>query len=245
MFISTDFLVQQYGVDETIARFFVDRDPPKQNLYWHEKLLYLRPSPGYLFIPLIVDLLYKCGISREQLLSTDYINTMEQTGHISALEETGQVPHSDAVSLCIEMVKDNYKNERWYNQVVAYFNGQPGMFSQQATPFKALHRGDLFLFSICRLAFPAERCQTIVSQWFALISTLLLLDDSDDLEEDKQTGDENALIECGMDAKGFAAIRQMVTDNLQTIAALNGTMSSKLAGLYHSHVEKRIAQLQK
>ena len=68
MFISTDFLAIKFGVDDAIARFFVDREPPANNLYWKDKLLYLRPAPGYLFIPLIVDLLFKIGIERQQLL---------------------------------------------------------------------------------------------------------------------------------------------------------------------------------
>ncbi len=56
MFISTGYLGIQYGVDNNIAKFFVDREPPANNLYWKDKYLYLRPSPGYLFIPLIVDI---------------------------------------------------------------------------------------------------------------------------------------------------------------------------------------------
>ena len=32
MFISTNYLVINYGVDEKIARFFVDSEPPVENL---------------------------------------------------------------------------------------------------------------------------------------------------------------------------------------------------------------------
>lgn len=97
MFISADFLGITYGVDDKIARFFADREPPLDNLYWKGKLLYLRPSPGYLFIPLIVDLLFKLGIDRNQLLSNEFVSTMEMTGHISALEETGQITKAEAI----------------------------------------------------------------------------------------------------------------------------------------------------
>jgi hypothetical protein len=56
MFVSAGFLGIQYGVDDKIGKFFVDRDPPAENLYWKDKLMYLRVEPGWLFIPLIVEL---------------------------------------------------------------------------------------------------------------------------------------------------------------------------------------------
>ncbi len=73
MFISADFLAIQYGVDDAIAKFFVDRKPPENNLYWKGKELYLRKEPGWLFIPLIVDLLFRLGIPKQQLLSSKFI----------------------------------------------------------------------------------------------------------------------------------------------------------------------------
>jgi hypothetical protein len=42
MFVSSNFLAIHYGVNDTIAKFFVDREPPINNLYWKDKLLYLR-----------------------------------------------------------------------------------------------------------------------------------------------------------------------------------------------------------
>ena len=35
MFVSADFLIIQYGVHDEIANFFVDREPPENNLYWN------------------------------------------------------------------------------------------------------------------------------------------------------------------------------------------------------------------
>src|SRR5438045_9553131 len=98
MFVSTNALTIYYGVDDKIAQFFVDREPPKDNLYWKDKLLYLRLEPGYIFIPLIVDILYKLGIERAQLLSDKFIDLMEAMGHISALEESKKIDHSETIT---------------------------------------------------------------------------------------------------------------------------------------------------
>src|SRR5690349_5194669 len=118
MFVSSGFLGIQYGVDDKIGKFFADRQPPKDNLYWKDKLMYLRVEPGWLFIPLIVDLLYKLGISREQLLSEEFIGLMEQVGHISAEEEFNIINREEALSKYISLVKDNYKNETFYTNLI-------------------------------------------------------------------------------------------------------------------------------
>ena len=110
MFISSSFLEINYGVDSKIATFFVDREPPVDNLYWKDKLLYLRPAPGYLFIPLIVDILYRLKIDRQQLLSERFVTTIEQIGHINALEETGRITENEAIKRSSELVKNNCNN---------------------------------------------------------------------------------------------------------------------------------------
>lgn len=237
MFISSSFLEINYGVDDKIARFFVDREPPADNLYWKEKLLYLRPAPGYLFIPLIVDLLNKLGIDKQQLLSEKFIKTMEQVGHTSALEETKQISKEEAINTCAELVKDICINKDWVNNLVDYLHSKKGnFFTALSAPFKALQRGDLFLFSICALQFLPELFEKIAAQWFALISTLLLLDDAEDIKTDKETGDENAFLESGLTAEGYKKIEELVSHSLKTINMLNPAMAMQLKKQYEEFV---------
>lgn len=239
MFISSSFLEINYGVDNKIAGFFVDREPPINNLYWKDKLLYLRPAPGYLFIPLIVDLLFRIGIERQQLLSEQFVSTMERIGDISALEETKQITNNDAINQGAGLVKDICRDREWFNNLIDYLTGNNNnFFSRLSVPFKALQRGDLFLFSICALSFPKEYNEKIAEQWFALISTLLLLDDAEDIKADKETGDENAFIESGLDTGGLKKIKELAESNIKTISALNPAMSIQLKNQYQEHVEK-------
>lgn len=239
MFVSTKYLVNNYGVDETIARFFVDRQPPCDNLYWHEKLLYLRPAPGYLFIPLIVDLLYKLGIDREYLLSEEFVGVLEGIGHITALEETKKIAVNEAIQKCAELVKGPCKNELWLNEVIDYLKGQKeGFFSRLATPFKSLHRGDIFLFSLSVLKFPNTLFEKIAEQWFALISSLLLLDDAEDMESDRQTGDENAYLESGLSTEGLQRIAELVKRSVEKIATVNPTMARQIERQHNELIKK-------
>lgn len=239
MFISSSFLAINYGVDDKIARFFVDREPPADNLYWKGKLLYLRPAPGYLFIPLIVDLLHRLGIERQQLLSEEFVATMEQVGHISALEETKQMSGKEAIKKCAELVGDTYKNKNWFDNLIDYFNHETvNFFSSLSSPFKALHRGDVFLFAVCALKFPDELNEKIAEQWFALITTLLLLDDAEDIKTDKESGDANAFIESGLNAEGVQKIKELVNRNLEKIRLLNPAMAYQLNEQYNEYIEK-------
>lgn len=233
MFVSTDFLVINYGIDLQIAKFFVDRDPPPDNLYWHEKLLYLRPSPGYLFIPLIVDLLYRLGIDKSQLLSELFIDTMEKIGHISALEEINKITKEEAIEQSFLLIETKPTNQKWVHFIKQYFQKKPeSELLKKASNFQALHRGDLFLFSIATLFFNDDLRINIGELWFALITTLLLLDDGDDIQSDIKSGEENAIIESGMNKEGWNNLYNLVKRNVTTIELYNKSMANELLKSY-------------
>ena len=233
MFVSANYLSINYGIDDTISKFFVDRQPPVDNLYWHGKLMYLRPEIGWLFIPLIVDLLFKSGISKQQLLSEEFVSLLEKVGHTSAEEELKQISHQQALEKYMALVGDNYKNVTYYNNLVDFMKGgQKNFFAEVSTPFKALHRGDAFLFSLCALDIDESIHQKVVQYWFALISTLLLLDDAEDMEVDKSSGDENAFLEIDLSKDGIEKIKVLVKQNLQIISGINRIMAIKLDEMF-------------
>lgn len=229
MFVSADYLSTNYGVDDAIARYFVDRDPPKDNLYWHGKLLYLRPSPGYLFIPLIFDLLYKLGLEKNILLDHFFVSTMEQTGHISAMEELKLISQEEAIDQCAEMVRSVSVNNGWFEEVYAYLKKRPGnKLMAFATPLKSLHRGDMFLFSTCVLPLRVDQRDTLAQLWFALITSLLLLDDADDLQNDLLTGELNAYVESGLNEAGYEVISSIISANTSVLARYNKILAHQI-----------------
>jgi hypothetical protein len=227
MFLTADALVYEFGINDKIAKFFVDREPPIDNLYWKDKLLYLRPQPGYIFLPLIVDLFYRLGVSKEEVLSESFISVLEQIGHYSAQEEVGLITKEETVQQCARVV-ENISNEIFLKDVIDYLNGVDNYVSKLATPFKALHRGDVFLFSICVLSCNREKKIQLVKAWFALISTLLLLDDSEDYTDDLEKGEENAFIESGANQEGFDNIKALLAKDLSYLSTINPAMSEGL-----------------
>jgi hypothetical protein len=228
MFLTANTVVAQYGIDEAIAKFYVDREPPKENLYWKDKLLYLRPAPGYIFLPLITDLFYKSGISKHILLSEMFIQLLEQIGHYSAEEELQLITADEALQKCIDHVEPIATNKIFLGLLEDHFNGKKNFITDRTTPFAALHRGDLFLFSLCLFDVTMAAQENLISIWFALISTLLLLDDAEDIEADKEINEQNAFLESGSNKDGFKKIQELVTNNLNYLATINPILTNTL-----------------
>lgn len=236
MFLTADVLVIRYGIDEAIAKFYVDREPPKDNLYWKGKELYLRPQPGYIFLPLITDLFLKAGVSKAELLSNRFVEALEHIGHYSAEQEFNIINTNEAISKCEELVASF--DIGFINDLRNYFSGEQNYISALATPFKALHRGDLFLYSLAVLELDANKRTEMIRIWFSLISTLLLLDDAEDMESDKRANDENAFLESGADKMGFEKIKSLLSANLDHLATLNKPLADALHKKFIAVAEK-------
>lgn len=233
MFLSADFLGIYYGVNDEIANFFVDREPPANNLYWHNKLLYLRQEPGYIFIPVIVDALYRLGIAKKDLLSENYVKLLEDIGHIAALEETGKITEQQAVEQCISLTKHKALNPFYFSELLSYMQGNTNNFIYPLRqPFKALHRGDIFLFTLTVLPIPHEKLEQAVAYWFVIIGSFLMLDDAQDVEADKLTGEANAFLECGLDTQGIERIKSLLNDNLNFIRSFNKPLAKTVDGQF-------------
>ncbi len=141
------------------------------------------------------------------------------------------------------MVKTSGENNAFYAHLLEYMHGvSDNLFQKSATPFKALHRGDAFLFSLCALSFNEELELPIVKLWFALITTLLLLDDAEDIEIDKINNDENAFIESGLSKQGLQEITLMIANNLQLLRQYNRPLSIKLERSFQTILSKPIIQ---
>ncbi len=228
MFVSADFLSMHYGIKDDIAKFFADREPPKNNLYWKDKLMYLRPQPGYLLIPIIVDLMHRSGVAKEILLSDNFLKVMETILHYSAEEEFGVSDEEDAIKKSFQFVTGKSSDNNFLVDIRDYLSGGDNWLRKASAPYSALQRGDLFLFVIAALRLSNEQRDRILKLWFALISTLLLLDDMEDIVEDQKKGDHNAFIECGLNQQGFDNLKQLLSHNLAVLKQVNFSLANTL-----------------
>ena len=198
MFISKEHLHTNLGIDQEIAAFFVNRKVPENNLYWKDRLLYISRGTGYLFIPLFFDLQLRCGVTKKVLLDEKYILLMESILHHAAHHEFEQIPFSQNIESCKQVMQNKVNNETLFTDLLRYFSNEDlKPFKYLGTSSKALNRGDTFLFSLCYLNLLLTQTQNIIAHWYALVPSFLLMDDIMDLREDQRVNDENAISDFG------------------------------------------------
>jgi hypothetical protein len=237
MFTSKEHLSFNLGVDEDIARFFVDRKVPEKNRYWQGRYLYVAGGTGYLFIPLFFDLQYKCGVPRELVLNEHYVKIAEDILHSAALLEFREITFKDHLNHCKEIMASQVKNMGLFNDLLMYFNDeQLTSYKNLGTGNKALNRADTFLLSLSFLDLTTETTDTILKCWYALVPSFLLMDDVADLQKDKENEEENFILENGGGREGVQKSIEFLHEKFNWLKSYN----SKLGSYFERSLEKKI-----
>lgn len=229
MFTSKDDLKLDYGVDMEIGKFLVDRRVPADNLYWKDRLLYIVPMPGYLFIPLYIDIQFRLGLSKEQLLSEDHLQLVEAILHSAAKLEGETIDFEEHIAECIALTEPVNRNPELLQDLRYYFGGE----IQKSTVhlgarYPSLNRADAYLFSLCIFEFDQDVKTALVNAWYALISYYLMIDDLDDLEADYIHQEENAVIEAGLDDNGAKSIEAVFDKCFSTMNEINPVLANHI-----------------
>ena len=222
MFTSVRILTDQFGVDPDIARFFVDRAVPQDNRYWKGRLLYVAHGNGYLFIPLVYDLLYRLGVPKQQLLEEGHIGLMESVLDSAGKVEFDGLPGSAHVEACREILCGSVHNAWLWQELQVYFQGGPT--EALGLPIPPLNRADTFLFSLCNLDMDESLTRSFLKYWYALISAFLLMDDVADWDVDREQGEENAIRHLGEGKEAFSRALEMLHGYFATLESLNPSL---------------------
>lgn len=237
MFTSKEYLHYNLGVDESIAKFFVDRKVPENNSYWKGKYLYVAGGTGFLAIPLFFDLQFKCGVSREWVMNEDYIKTMEEILNSVALYEFEEINFEEHLANCKTIMGNKIKNHILYNDLLLYFNDeQLKPYKNLGTSSKALNRGDTFLFSVCFLDLNKQTTDSILETWYALIPSFLLMDDVSDLCEDTEKNEENSINDFGPGCEGIEKAIIFLRNKFNQLKIYN----SKLGLHFENSLERKL-----
>jgi len=237
MFTSKIQLINNFGVDEDIAAFFVDRKVPQENSYWEKRLLYVANGTGYLFIPLFFDIKLKMGVDKNTLLSEEYVQLSELILDSAARYEKNQYDFNTHIQRCKELVDSKTVQKKLFAELVHFFN-QPTLlpYKYLGTTNRALNRGDSFLFLLCVLDVPETTLQEIIKGWYALTPSFLLMDDVMDLHEDKQRGEENSINEFGEGADAVKKAIEYLKNNFSTLKTFN----QKLGDFFEQSLERKL-----
>lgn len=231
MFLSKDDLKLAYGVDMHIGETYVNRQVPQDNLYWKNRKIYIPGAPGYIFMPIFSDLLYRCGADRQQLTGEDFLQLSEAILHSAAKLEHKQLDWeahvAEVIALVAPRIVDNglfeeLKEYAWKSHPIKSGNARVG------TAFPSLNRADSYLFSLVVINSPSFDVNKAIRAWYALMTYFLILDDLADIREDLQNGEENVLIDAGLNDAGAEKITEMIDESIATMNLVNPVMANRI-----------------
>jgi|694.fasta_scaffold12430_3 hypothetical protein len=231
MFLSKDDLKLAYGVDMLIGETYVNRKVPQDNLYWKNRKIYVPSAPGYTFMPIFSDLLYRCGADRQELIGEDFLNLSEAILHSAALLEHKQLgweAHTDEV---VALVAPSIVDGKLFEELKAYagkLHPIKTVSGRLGAAFPSLNRADSYLFSLVVINSPSFDVDKAIRAWYALMTYFLILDDLADIREDLLNGEENVLIDAGLDEAGAEKVMQMIDESISTMNLVNPVMANRI-----------------
>jgi hypothetical protein len=227
MFTSKQFLSEHLGVDAEIAAFFVDRAVPKDNVYWQRRHLYVARGNGFLFIPLFFDLQLRAGAHLKRLLDEDYVQLMERIMDVAGRYELQQIDFTAHIAEIDQLVANRVVQPTLRHLLKQYFSTHPPTpIANLGTGNNPLNRGDALLYLLTALPAGEAVVEKIISYWYLLVPSFLLMDDIMDLHEDQEKNEENGLSHFGYDAAGVKKAMDFLDKNFQQMELINPLLSA-------------------
>ncbi|SFF09798.1 hypothetical protein SAMN05518672_11632 [Chitinophaga sp. CF118] len=218
-------LADKQGIDYDIATFFADRIPPANNHFWKGKYVYLSNSLGYTIIPFLFDLQYKLGVEKSILLDEKHIRLMEDGFDLMSKYEAKKIGYKDFIDACKELFAPAVVNNNFFSDLLLYlYNGTSEHYTL-GSPVKALNRADAFFFTLCDIPIEEQLLKRIIKAWSYVKVNALILDDINDLEPDKISGEENSIIELGGNEAAMEKIQSMFYENVKPLAYINNKLA--------------------
>ena len=230
MVITARKLESEMGINSEIAHYFAnERKVPAENLFWKNKRIYISIGFGYLTIPLMFDLVHKCGVPTDVLLEDAHVSAMEHGFDKLKRYENNEITFPDYINECKLLFDGNIKQQHLTDDLFALFSGKETRYFQFETKHKALARSDAFLFTIVDLDLTDEWVHSFLPIWYSLARPILLLDDFKDLVEDRNNSEENTIIELGDNGKAVAEAYALGMADVEILSKVNPQLGKYMA----------------
>jgi hypothetical protein len=189
------------------------RSVPKNNEYWKSRSSYLSKSPGYLFIPILLDLFLKS--KSNQSISEEHIQLIEQILHHAAIQERTESGytqlHIDCQNVLQSIGVSNDEIKRTESLVDRPFSLFP-------SKYKSIQRANVFLYSAA--LFPNDY-DLIFSHWESVMPLFLFLDDLTDLQDDIANKSENCLLDSPNIENNFFELYPLFAESIKPLQKIN------------------------
>jgi hypothetical protein len=236
MVITKHFLADKLGLDFEIAQFFADRKVPADNMYWKGRFLYLSYGTGFLFIPMIADIMFRSGIDKTVVLDPVRIARMEQSFDIVMNYERKKLSFEQYITSMSAVFEPHVVNRDLFDDLILHFKSLPGQHFHLGTSVAALDRADAFLFNYTDLDIQTDVLRLIIKRWYYLAVAHLMLDDFVDLEDDRAKGEENALIQLGDNRQALISAKEMLEKNIEGLKETNPLLAAFFDKIYQKAV---------
>ena len=231
MFLTKDDLKLSYGVDLTIGKSYVDRAVPEENLYWKGRSIYVAGASGYIFMPIYADLLRRSGADVAFLLSDIYFSINEKILHSAALLEHNKINWHTHIEQAIDIVAPHVYRKSLFEELGKYLQLQKPIKrdgSRLGTCFASLNRADSYLLSLACIADENFDEDKAIDAWYGMITYFLLMDDLADIKEDLLHGEENAIVDAGLNDEGIKTILEMMESGISKLNKINPVLAKRI-----------------
>ncbi|MFN6375565.1 MAG: hypothetical protein ACK4YD_10380 [Chitinophagia bacterium] len=230
MFLTKHDLKLSYGVDLEIGACYVDRKVPEGNLYWKDRTIYVPGAPGYIFMPIFADLLFRVGVNKEALLAETQLLTAERILHSAALLEHKKITWEQHVEQALSN-ESHPAAQALFADLSQYLSQGPkpkSIVTGLGTKFPSLNRADTYLISLTSLDVDSFDIKLCLDAWYSLMTYFLIMDDLADIKDDLKNNEENAFIDAGLDQKGMSCIMEMIKDSIHVMNKINPVMANRI-----------------
>ncbi len=230
MFLSKDNLKLAYGVDLEIGARFINRSIPEGNLYWDHRKIYIPESPGYYFMPIFSDILFRLGLNKEHLLSENTFDVAEAILHSAALLEYKKIGWQEHIQQLKEALYGRVLNDVLYKALLDYLDvpEKPSAYGIFGTKFPSLNRADSYLLLLACFPSDSFKLEASIKAWYALMTYFLILDDLVDIKDDLKNNEENAFIDAGFNESGIKTIASMISESHDILLQINPVLANRI-----------------
>lgn len=216
------YLETELGIHKNVIEFLCNRQVPKNNEYWRGRKNFISQSPGYLFIPILLDLFLKSNLGAA-VLSELHLLLIEEILHSAARQESGSITYANHHQECKRILHSIGISAEEITRIEQSLVNRP--FTLFPGTYKSLRRADSYLYSA--ILFP-NNYDLIFSYWESIMPLLLFLDDLTDLAEDLASHAENSLLDSPNYENNFFTLHPLVAESIKPVEKINGVLYKEL-----------------
>lgn len=216
------YLNADLGIHESIVELLCKRPVPENNAYWRNRNSFLSQSPGYLFIPILLDLLLKTK-PNASVLSEQPLQVIEKILHSAATQESGKITYEQHHQECHSILQSIGIIPEEITKIEQALVKRP--FTLFPGSYKSLQRANTYLYSAA--LFPAAY-DHIFEHWESVMPLFLFLDDLTDLQEDIVTKSENCLLDVPNIENNFFVLHPLFIESIKPLEKINKNIYHEL-----------------